>query len=174
MEKHRCRPTDLPSKLYRVQYPGCQTALSGDGLAAKDTDLFYSGNEMNAFRQSIIEQMTWHHRGAQPYITCFSAKDHAENWALKEPWNPRDQDKGSWRILTIDTTLMPETFVFSLNALAKDLSLEIPERASQHVKGAYLCLHRIPTSAIVKSASSSEVRDGTQAAVIFQAVTFSS
>ena len=165
MEKFDCRPTDLPPKLYRLWYPGCQTTLSGNGLAAKDTNVFYSENEMVAFRQSIVRQMTWSYRGAQPYITCFSEKDHAENWALKQPWNPRGQEKGSWILLTIDTRLLSETYVFRLNDLVKNLALTIPERAFQHVQGAYLCLHRIPMSAI---ACLTEVRGGTQVAVIFR------
>lgn len=162
MEKFRRHPAGLPFNLYRVQYPGCQTALSDNGLAARDINIIYSENEMDAFRQSIIDQLTWSHCGAQPYITCFSDKDHAENWALKEPWNPDERDKDSWSILTINTRFMPETYVFSLNDLVTHLDLELPGRASQHEKGAYLCLHRIPTSAIVNSASPREVKDGTQ------------
>jgi hypothetical protein len=166
MEKFRRRPAVLPVNLYRVQYPGCQTALSGNGLEAKDTNVTYTEDGMNAFRQSIIEQLTWGHRGAQPYITCFSDKDHAENWALKEPWNPGEREKDSWSLLTINTRSMPETYVFSLNDLVTQLDLALPERVSQHVRGAYLCLHRIPTTAIVSSASPREVKDGTQVAVL--------
>ena len=166
MEKFRCSPAVLPSNLYRVQYPGCQTILSGEGLAAKDINVTYSEDEMEAFRQSIVKQLTWGHRGDQPYIACFSDKDHAKNWALKEPWAPYERDKDSWSLVTIKTRLMPETYVFSLDDLVTRLQLELPERAIQHKKGAYLCLHRIPTSAIVNSASPREVKVGTQEALI--------
>jgi hypothetical protein len=166
MEKFHCHHAVLPFNLYWVHYPGCQTALSGNGLEAKDIKVIYSDDEMNAFLQSIIEQLTWGHHGAQPYITCFSDKDHVENWALREPWNPSERDKDSWSLLTIDTRFMLETSIFSLNDLVTHLDLALPERASQHVKGAYLCFHRIPTSAIVNSASPREVKGGTQVAVI--------
>ena len=166
MEKFRRSPAVLPRNLYRVQYPWCQTALSGNGLAAKDTNVTYSEDEMDAFGESITNQLTWHYRGAQPYITCFSDKDHAENWVLKEPWNPSERDKDSWSLLTIDARLMPEIYVFKLDYLETHLELELQERATQHKKGAYLCLHTIPTSAIVNSASPREVKEGTQLAVI--------
>ena len=78
---------ELPANLYRVQYPGCQTALSGNGLQAKETNVTYSKDDMNPFRQSIIDQLTWGHRRAQPYIICFSEKDHVKNWVCKELWN---------------------------------------------------------------------------------------
>ncbi|KAA6414270.1 MAG: hypothetical protein FRX48_02633 [Lasallia pustulata] len=54
---------------------------------------------------------------------------------------------------------MPETYVFSLNDLVTHLELELPERATQHKKGEYLCLHTVPTSAIVNSASPCEVKE---------------
>lgn len=111
MEKFRRRHADLPVNLYRVQYHGCQTALSGNGLQAKETNVTYTEDDMNAFRQSIIDQLTWGHRGDQPYITCFSEKDHAENWACKQPWNHSDYGNESWSLLTIATELMPETCI---------------------------------------------------------------
>lgn len=61
---------------------------------------------------------------------------------------------------------MPETYTFSLDDFVTRLGLELPEWATQHKKGAYLCLHTIPTSAIVNSASPREVKEGTQMAVI--------
>ena len=164
MEKFRRRRAELPANLYRVQYPGCQTALSGNGLQAKETNVTYTEDDMNAFRESIIKQLTWGHRGDQPYITCFSEKDHAENWACKEPWSHGEYGNESWSLLTIDTELMPETYVFSLKDLVTQLDLALPEMASQHVKGGYLCLHRIPTTAIVYSASAREVKNGEQVA----------
>ena len=174
MEKFRCSPTVLPHNLYRVQYPRCQTEHSGNGLAAKDTKLTFSDDEMDAFGESITNQLTWRNRGAQPYITCFSDQNHAENWALKEPWNPSERDKDSWSLLTIDTRLMPETYVLKLDYVVAQLGLKIPERATQHVKGAYLCLHTIPTSAIVNSASPREVKEGTQVVELSYLVLFSS
>lgn len=42
MEKFRRRHAELPGNLYRVHYPGCQTAFSGNGLEAKETNVTYT------------------------------------------------------------------------------------------------------------------------------------
>ncbi len=168
MEKFRLQDAGIPVYLYRVQYQGCQTAQSVNGLEAQDVSVTYSEDEMNAFRQSIIEQFTWGHRGAQPYIACFSDKIHAQNWACSTPWDHGGCGKDSWRLLTIDTSLIPETYVFRVNDLETRLGFKIPESASTHKRGAYLCLHLIPASAIKDSASPHKVQSGTQTAAISQ------
>ncbi|KAL8937602.1 MAG: hypothetical protein Q9216_004342 [Gyalolechia sp. 2 TL-2023] len=159
MDTYHCPPNALPAHLYRVQYPGSQTFLSGDGLEARDTNVFYPTDRMQEFGQSIVNQLTWGHRGAQPYISCFSDEEHAHNWALKEPWtgtsNPRRAR--DWTVLTIDTSLMSGTKVFKLSHLVQALHLFLPDKASQHIHGGYLCLYTVPTSAIVKQASAGEV-----------------
>lgn len=42
----------------------------------------------------------------------------------------------------------------------RGLSLDIPERAQQHVEGAYLCLHRIPPTAVVEERTPAQVEEG--------------
>ncbi|KAL8786503.1 MAG: hypothetical protein Q9213_002730 [Squamulea squamosa] len=164
MEKFICPPASWPVKLYRVQYPGCQTILSGDGLKARNTTVFYSETEIHEFAQSIIKQLTWGYRGAQPYITCFSDESHAENWALKEPWHNTPQKQDNWSLVVIDTSRMSGTPMFKLSELVMSLDLTLPDRALQHVDNAYLCLHKIPATAIVEIKSPQEVQQGTQAA----------
>ncbi len=43
---------------------------------------------------------------------------------------------------------MPDTRVLSLNHVVTTLKLKTPEPATQHVEGAYLCVHKIPVSAL--------------------------
>ena len=40
------------------------------------------------------------------------------------------------------------------------LSLDIPERAEQHIQGAFICLHRIPVIAIVERRTPTQVEEG--------------
>ena len=54
MEEFFCAPAELPAKLYRIQYTGCQTALTSKRLAAKDIDVTYLEDEINPFGQSVI------------------------------------------------------------------------------------------------------------------------
>jgi len=45
MLKYRCQTDQLPQNLYRVQFHGCQTTLSGTGLEARDTSLVFSDHD---------------------------------------------------------------------------------------------------------------------------------
>lgn len=159
MDQLRFDWTWLPAKLYRVQYPNCQTTYcSATGLRARDTSTFYSENEKDAFRQSIVNQFTWGWRQPTPYITVFSDKKHAENWALS--YSRRVGD--SCKVIRIDSRELRHVYVFKLSDLQDRLDFEVPVGASQHVEGAFVCLHRIPKCAILGSKITEQIKDGTQ------------
>ena len=40
------------------------------------------------------------------------------------------------------------------------LDFQIPDGASQHIAGAYLCLHQVPQDALVESRDTSEIEQG--------------
>ena len=52
------------------------------------------------------------------------------------------------------------TYIFRLSNLVKRLSLDVPERASQHIQGTFICLYRIPASAIMESRTPAEIEYG--------------
>lgn len=58
------------------------------------------------------------------------------------------------------TELSKTTLFFKLNSLVRRLNLDIPQGAQQHIKGAYLCLHRIPRIAIVEKRNPAQVEEG--------------
>ena len=53
------------------------------------------------------------------------------------PSNPSERDKDSWNLLTIDTRLMPKRYELKHDYVVVQMGLEIPERATQHLEGAY-------------------------------------
>lgn len=163
MDQFRSDQTSLPKELYRVQYPGCQTSYSPAlGLHAKDTSTFYSENQDDAFRLSIIHQFTWGWRQPTPYISVFSDKTHAENWALSH-----SKRTGSiCEVRSIDTQELRDVYVFQLKDLEVKLKCEIPEKASQHIDGAYLCLHHIPNGAISLVTTTQDIEDGMQSTLL--------
>jgi hypothetical protein len=60
----------------------------------------------------------------------------------------------------IDTTKIISTIhFFKLSDLVEELDLDIPKDAGQHIRGAFLCLHRIPTTAILESRNPREVKE---------------
>ena len=164
MDQLRCSSNSLPRYLYRVQYPGSQTQLAPDGsLEARDLQSFYAEHETALFRQSVLNQMTWAWREPQPFITVFSDKKHAENWALKQPWRlldlELDLELDRWELITIESECLSDVYVFKLSDLMIRLNFSVPEGARQHVNGAYLCLHRMPASAILECQSDSDIED---------------
>ena len=127
MHQFRFDVTSLPAKLYRVQYLDCRTIYRfATGLHARDTSTFYSENEKNDFRQSIVNQFTWSWRQPTPYITVFSDQKHAENWALS--YSRRKGD--ICEVIRIDSRELQDVYVFKLSDLQARLDLEVPEGAS--------------------------------------------
>ena len=61
----------------------------------------------------------------------------------------------------IDTAILRSTSrLYKLSDLVENLDLNVPERAEQHIRGAFLCLHRIPNEAIIGSRNPAEVEIG--------------
>lgn len=162
MNAYICSNFDLPDELYRVHYPGSRTTFSSlDGFTAADTTKVFGTDQLIEFNRAIENQFTWSCRAPLPFIALFSDREHAENWGLKQPWRGRVGPEGSWSLHVIDTTIMRSTYhFFKLSDLAEELDLNVPERAGQHIRGAFLCLHRIPTEAIVESRNPVEVEEG--------------
>lgn len=147
MDTFRLFPDELPQYLYRVQYLFCRTVEVCDdsnGLAARDTDTFYTEHELDTFRQSVEKHLDWYNCEEQPYVSCFSDRRHAVDWAAKTA----DRKGISCTLWKIDTSLMKDIYVFSIKDITSRLGINLPERASRH-QNTYLCLHSIPMSAVV-------------------------
>ncbi len=154
MERFRLPSYALPQYLYRVRCPDSQTIFAPDsGYTARDTSAFYTDDL--EFGDSTIQAFTWFSRIPSPYIALFSEKEHAENWALS--WSDRVGEE--CEIITIDSRELDSVYVSRLSSVVDELKLTVPYGASQHIKGAYLCLHRIPASALCVFESCSGIRE---------------
>jgi hypothetical protein len=162
MDKYICAIRDLPDIIYRVDYPGSRTTFSTqEGFVAADTNKVFGANELNDFKRAIEGHFTWSHRASSPFISLFSDREHAENWACKEPWRENNGSRGGWALYVIDMDgLKNMTSFFKLNDLVERLNLDIPEGAQQHMQGAFVCLHHIPATAIVDKRTPAEVEEG--------------
>ena len=160
METYVC--SDVPPELYRVDYPGSRTTwTSQEGFKATDTSRAFGEKDLPDFKESIVRSFTWGCRDPLPFISLFSDREHAENWGCKKPWLGNHRSEGGWALYVIDTTeLRSTTLLFKLSNLVRRLSLNIPQGAQQHIEGAYLCLHRIPTAAIVEKRTPAQVEEG--------------
>ncbi|KAJ6279023.1 hypothetical protein J3E71DRAFT_363604 [Bipolaris maydis] len=164
MDPYVCSKFEIPDTLYRVDYSTSRTAFSStEGFSAADTTKIYAANEMTEFKQAIVNQFTWSCRADLPFISLFSDREHAENWGRLEPWRGHQSPRGDWSLCVIDTTVLKGTGrFFKLNDLIEELSLTIPNPAVQHIRGAFLCLHRIPAEAIVETRNPEEVEKDRQ------------
>lgn len=162
MDAYTCFKSDLPDELYRVHYPGSRTTFSGlDGFTAADTTKTFGTDGLNDFKRAMENQFKWGCRDTLPFISLFSDREHAESWGLKEPWRGNKGSEGNWSLYVINTGKMVDTnHFFKLSDLVEELDLDIPKSAGQHIRGAFMCLHRIPTTAIVERRTPAEVREG--------------
>lgn len=162
MEAYRVPNDKLPRELYRVDYPESRTTYNpGEGFVAGDSAKNYYEGDIYDFKQDIIKQVTWSYRNPLPFISLFSDLEHAENWGLKEPWrDPSSSARGNWTLYVVDTELLVDATFFRLADLVQRLQLQILEKAQQHIDGAYLCLHRIPASSIMKHRDWKEIVGG--------------
>lgn len=163
MEKYRLSNESLPSKLYRIHYPGSRTTYSeNEGFMAAHRTKVYRKQDVDDFKSDIVKQFTWHCREPLPFISLFSDLDHAENWGLKRPWqgDAPDSNDDEWTLFVIDTKLLHASCIFRLEDLVNGLRLEIPDKAEQHISGAYLCLHTSPAFAIVDKMDPGQVEEG--------------
>lgn len=162
MDGYICSILDLPDELYRVNYPGSRVAFSTEeGFVASDTTKTFDADALDDFKRAIEKQFAWRCRDRLPFISLFSDREHAENWGRKEPWRGNDSSEGSWSLHIINTVELRNTHkFFKLSDLVEKLSLDIPEGAGQHIRGAFICLHRIPATAIVERRSPAEVEEG--------------
>lgn len=167
MERYACRQHDIPRLLYRVHYPGARVDFSPEtGFTARDRTRTFSNGDLVEFAQAITHQFTWNHRDPLPFISLFSDLEHAQNWGCKTPWSANGTTRDRWTLYTINTaSLMGTHTFFKLSDIVRMLGVTIPERARQHIEGAFICLHHIPITAIQESRADTEVEQGTTLAL---------
>jgi hypothetical protein len=105
-----------------------------------------------------MNQFTRTNRLPTPYISTFSDCEHAENWALKMGTNVK--------LLRLSTALWDDPYIFKLSTLVEKLPVMIPDAASQHIEGAYLCLHSVPSEAIVEVMNREDIEISTVVAIV--------
>ena len=161
MEQYICPESDIPTHLYRINYPDARTSfLSEEGFRAAVTTRTFGAGEMSNFKDAIEKDFTWSCRDPLPFISLFSDREHAENWGRKLG-RGCNSSKEAWTLHIVDTSqLKLTTSFFKPSDLVKNLSVNIPERAQQHILGAFICMHRIPLAALIAQRSSEQVENG--------------
>ena len=133
-------PARLPSTLYRIDYTDAQTTFDpAKGFVASDPRAPPLA-ELNYLRLAFLSHASWG-RVPSPFISTFADERHARNWALA-------QGDVSVRMMVIDTTRLPTGQVLRAVDGYQKLGIEVP--ANARTEHEYLCLNRIPATAVVE------------------------
>jgi hypothetical protein len=148
MDIFRTESCNIPQTLYRVDYDDTLTTYDSEmGFQAGDTTTFLSDFQIELFVISVEAHRDWHSRIRSPYISLFSDRENAENWATRwELYNSRP-----CQIVEIDGTRLADSRVYCVRDLQNQFGLSGPRNSE------YLCLHRIPKKAIVSRQSTQNV-----------------
>lgn len=130
---YRCN--QLPRYLWRVTDSNSQSQRdvnTGDLVASDHTRTFYN---KSGFKQAIADHIAWSHRRRSCFLSVFSDKRHAQNWAYQ-----RAKTRTYVCIHEIEACrLPPETYIFDVVSLMAALEV-IPCFQTHEL----LILHRIP------------------------------
>ncbi|KAH1445745.1 hypothetical protein KXW65_003964 [Aspergillus fumigatus] len=159
--EYRLSNESVPSRLYRIDYPGSRTGYSkSEDFIAAHRRKTYADQANSEFKRDIVKQFTWDCRDPVPFISLFSDREHAENWGLKQPWVGKAPylSRSNWALYVIDTNRLEDACFFRLQDLVECLGLRLPDKADQHISGTYLCLHNIPPAAILERIEPEQVK----------------
>lgn len=160
----------IPQYLYRVQFPGCNTTWTDEGIFATENISILSRDYLSDYLRSIEEHFLREERLPIPYISLFSHREHAEIWALKLPGNP------DIRVLQISTrklitrrsrSSLSHTYtrpqILPLPSLLQKFHLPVssPNSIKHHsIDSAYLIPHHVPARAIVDVRNRAQIEIG--------------
>ncbi|KAI0851656.1 hypothetical protein F5Y00DRAFT_274569 [Daldinia vernicosa] len=146
LNPYKC--THPPKTLWRVIHSGTQSRRcpsTGDLIASDSTRIIRDEPEL---KQAIEKHINWWSRQPSCFLSVFSNRQHARNWAEQ-----RGATQSRVDIYEIDTTrLPPDTYLFDVDSLKATLGFVHP--ASTHE---FLFLHRIPARAIVSKRGLGEI-----------------
>ncbi|KAG8811294.1 hypothetical protein FRC19_004003 [Serendipita sp. 401] len=129
---------EFPVTLYRVDYPGCKTTYSQEeGFQAQGNFTPYYDYNL---RSAVEYHLNWNCKVPSPFISTFENRQHARNWA--RDWREKHHNQ-LCHILEIRLEANHGVAVFRVADLVDELGI------STDSPDEYLCLHWIPSEAVV-------------------------
>jgi hypothetical protein len=144
MDEYSLPRTQLPERLYRVQYDKSMTNDVEKGLTANNMHTFTDNTtEFGIAVERHINDLS--DGGTSMFISTFASKAQAEDWMCRK-W--RSHGKGA-QILEIETRNLGHGFVYRAGEVAQALELDTSYTTYDDLHSEYLILHYIPARAIV-------------------------
>lgn len=152
---HSVKLEDLPSSLYRINYPGSCTHFVNGDFTAGDIESFSVKKSSIPFGQSVGKHLKWQSPVTSSFISLFDNARHAYNWAhyiYRDDWarNMWKSDSGSTSVCEI-YQINPVKIARSLYKVTdlKPIASPYVNKNLVHFDPEeYLVLHRIPNAAI--------------------------
>ncbi len=149
METLLLGPTRLPPTLYRIHYANAKTTFnSTEGFVASDA-IALPLMDLDSLRLALISHASWAHVPS-PFISMFADERHARNWALA-------RGDLSARMMVIDTARLPARQVLHAVDAYQTLSIKVPAIARNGHE--YLCVNRIPATAVIREIGFGELEN---------------
>ncbi|KAI9745075.1 MAG: hypothetical protein M1818_001353 [Claussenomyces sp. TS43310] len=147
MERIQLPSFEIPSKLYRIHYAGSQTGCDDGGFWA--VELRYCTSVSRAL-ETIESHVNWWSNEPSPWISTFSNRAAAENWALTWKRNNNGQDCD---VVEIDGSRLLDCLIVRVRDVLHPM-----ERPYSSME--YLVLHHVPQDAIVRWKSTRHLEVG--------------
>ncbi|KAF3923218.1 hypothetical protein ABW20_dc0110454 [Dactylellina cionopaga] len=143
IERFRLPERRIPDRLYRVNYEGSATDYN-DRYGFLAADYNPAGPDRNRqFYKSVENHLKWKSRAPSAYISTFSNKAHAENWA----WNwQQNHPELAHTVQLVTIEPLGNEYIFSVASILRAQGK--PHRADRHWDE-YLFFGRIRNSIIV-------------------------
>ncbi|KAG8852731.1 hypothetical protein FRB91_006065 [Serendipita sp. 411] len=145
MSPYQLRRGDFPITLYRIHYPGSQTTFSRQLGLESASD--FTPYRVKGLRNAVKYHIDWQCDIPSPFISTFSNRGHALNWA--RTWRANNGDQPC-KIVELVIEANDGVAVFRLADLVDGLGITTTLEPSQY-RSEYLCLHNIPPEAIVRT-----------------------
>ena len=144
MEEYCLPRTQIPERLYRVQYDKSMTNDGEQGLAANNMQTFIVNT--TEFGSAVERHINdYSDEGTGMFISTFASKAQAEDWMCRK-WRLYGR---SAQILEIETRHLGHGYVYRAGEVAQALELDTSYTTYDDLHSEYLILHYIPARAIV-------------------------
>jgi hypothetical protein len=146
----------IPRELYRVQYPTSSTLWTANGLQARSWWPFSSYSDPQFLR--AMKNHLWWYSTPSPFISLFSDRQRAENWAVKRARSSGEE----CHVIKINTALIgtqPFHVPTFCSNLPDRIRAQMMKNPSFHTHE-YLCLYQIPSMAVTEIRSTAAIEQG--------------
>lgn len=151
LDYYACRNDRLPPSLWRSNDPSSRARFNETNLHLQAACQTIPEN-LDELEQALIHHLNWYSGVASPFISTFSDREDAENWALKKVKNLKkaahfvDENSLDLSLYEFDTARVTDyTWVLHFRTMIDRLGIDDPN-IKFVTKNEYLILNFVPST----------------------------